>query len=105
MVRESEEGDFRIAEITARPDLYSYFTIVNPPTDYQVDLFSGRTELVGQTEGTLQAEGDGVPIRIPIDESAAPSLDGTEQLRSIATFRESAGKSTDETKLEFPYAS
>ncbi len=63
------------------------------------------TEQIGQASGTLQAEGDGVPIRIPIDESAAPGLDGSEQLRSIATFRESAGKSTDTTKLDYPYAS
>jgi hypothetical protein len=103
--RETEEGDYRIAEIFARPDLYSYFTISDPPTEYDVDLFAGRGELIGQTSGTLQAEGDGVPIRIPIDESAAPNLDGSETLRSIATFRESAGKSTDTTKLDYPYAS
>ena len=105
LVREGEEGEFKIAQMTARPDLYSYFTIVDPPTDYDVELFAGRTEQIGQTSGTLQAEGDGVPIRIPIDESAASSLDGSESLRSIATFRESAGKSTDTTKLEYPYAS
>jgi serine/threonine-protein kinase len=105
MERDGTDGDYKIDEISARPDLYSYFTITDPPTKYSVDLFAGRTEQIGQTEGTLQAEGDGVPIRIPIDEEAAPELDGTESLRSIATFRESAGKSTDTTKLEYPYAS
>ncbi len=103
--RDGEAGDYKIAEINATPDIYTYFQIADPPVSYAVDLYAGRTNKIGEDTGTIQADGKDVPIAIPINPDQADTLNGSEQLRSISSFRESGGPSTDTSKLSFPYAS
>ena len=102
--RESETGDYKIAEITATPDFYLVFTIGTAPVDYESVLF-GDGERVGSAEGTLEAEGDDVPIRIPVDPALATELTDTTALRAVTDFSDRTGRSSDSARPEFPYAS
>ncbi|MGI8461958.1 MAG: serine/threonine protein kinase [Solirubrobacterales bacterium] len=103
--RGSEDGDYLIDEITAIPDFYIFLQVPSPPVSYAVDLYAGRTNKVGETEGSINQEGKNVPIRIPLKPEAAPTLSGSETLRSISSFNEESGPSTDTVKITFPYAS
>ena len=103
--RESEDGDYKIVDVAARPDFYQYYDVSAPPTEYTIDLFEGRTNKIGETSGNLQQDGKRIPIRIPADPVVAPDIDGSQDLRVVASFREEAGPSTDTSKIGYPYAS
>jgi hypothetical protein len=102
--REAEGGDYKIADITARPDFYVDFTIVRAPVDYETVLFADG-DRVGEAEGTLQAEGNSIPIRIPVDPELADTLGDTAALRAVTEFDDRTGRSSDSSRPSFPYSS